>query len=551
MTSPFYFTSAAGSGRSLIISLWAKASTNVVAADLTLNFSAGTATFSSFEGPSGWSTQTNSGGIGQLLIALFDGTFSNPVGISNDGLLGKITFTLKEGASSVSVSLSDAYLSIANGAEYAPSIPDAYAASLDTHLIITTADAIKSEGQSGSTAYTFTVTRSGDTSVSHSASWAVTGSGSNPAVAADFVGNALPSGVVSFAAGETSKTISVQVSGDTSVEPDEGFTVTLSNPSAGATIGTSSASGTILNDDNAAPQAQDDAYTFLRGASLNVLKAQGVLTNDTGAASVSVVTLPSHGSVTLQPDGSFSYTPTASFSGIDQFTYRATSTGTATDDADVTLHVIPVVVGANTTLNLVSLTSQEQIAATYIAFFGRGADRGGFTFWVDQFVKNLPTQGAATLFANIASSFAVGDEAKALYPFLANPTGASNAQIEAFLSKVYDNLFNRTPDAEGLAYWRGEIQNTLKAGQFVGSVLVNIMSGAQNSPAGQDITTLISKVAVSLEYVQQQQLYGTEWTWADDQAEAMALLDPVGDAPETLLIGMANAHALVLADMVA
>ncbi|MBM3508376.1 MAG: DUF4214 domain-containing protein [Alphaproteobacteria bacterium] len=149
------------------------------------------------------------------------------------------------------------------------------------------------------------------------------------------------------------------------------------------------------------------------------------------------------------------------------------------------------------------------------------------------------------------SSFAVGDEAKALYPFLANPAGASNAQIEAFLSKVYDNLFNRTPDAEGLAYWRGEIQNTLKAGQFVGSVLVNIMSGAQNSPAGQDITTLMSKVAVSLEYAQQQGLYGTEWTWADDQAEAMALLDPVGDVPETLLIGMANAQALVMADLVA
>lgn len=145
----------------------------------------------------------------------------------------------------------------------------------------------------------------------------------------------------------------------------------------------------------------------------------------------------------------------------------------------------------------------------------------------------------------------MGDEAKALYPFLANPAGASNAQIEAFLSKVYDNLFNRTPDAEGLAYWRGEIQNTLKAGQFVGSVLVNIMSGAQNSPAGQDITTLMSKVAVSLEYAQQQGLYGTEWTWADDQAEAMALLDPVGDVPETLLIGMANAQALVMADLVA
>jgi len=99
-----------------------------------------------------------------------------------------------------------------------------------------------------------------------------------------------------------------------------------------------------------------------------------------------------------------------------------------------------------------------------------------------------------------------------------------------------------------LAYWRGEIQNALKAGQFVGSVLVNVMSGAQNTAAGQDITALMSKVAVSLEYVRQQQLYGTEWTWLDDQAQAMALLDPVADAPETVLIGMASAQALVMAD---
>jgi subtilisin family serine protease len=200
--------------------------------------------------------------------------------------------------------------------------------------------------------------------------------------------------------------------------------------------------------------------------------------------------------------------------------------------------------------SITTLTPAQQIAATYHAFFNRQFDLAGFNFWIDEFTKGLKTQGAATLFANIASSFAVGDEAKQLYPFLANPKGASNDQIEAFLSKVYDNLFNRTPDADGLAYWRGEIQNTIKAGQFVGSVLVNIMSGTQNSTAGQDITTLMSKVAVSLEYVQQQQLYGTQWTAADDKAEAVALLDPVGDLPETLLIGMANAHNLVLADMV-
>ena len=107
----------------------------------------------------------------------------------------------------------------------------------------------KAEGNSGTTPFTFAVTRTGDTGSTCSVSWSLTGGGANPASASDFVGNALPSGTVSFSAGEMSKTITVNVAGDTMVESDEGFTVTLSNPSAGATLGTASASGIIRNDD--------------------------------------------------------------------------------------------------------------------------------------------------------------------------------------------------------------------------------------------------------------------------------------------------------------
>jgi hypothetical protein len=115
-------------------------------------------------------------------------------------------------------------------------------------LAIAAVDADQLEGDADSKAFTFTVSRTGDTSGSSSAAWAVTGSGSNPADAADFGAAALPSGTVNFAAGESSKTITVQVSGDTSVELDESFTVTLSSPS-GATIVSGAASGTIRNDD--------------------------------------------------------------------------------------------------------------------------------------------------------------------------------------------------------------------------------------------------------------------------------------------------------------
>ncbi|MCA9146295.1 MAG: hypothetical protein KDB05_26100 [Planctomycetales bacterium] len=117
-------------------------------------------------------------------------------------------------------------------------------------LSIAAANADKNEGNTGQTAFTFTVTRGGNTSGATSVDFAVTG---NTANAADFVGNVLPSGQVQFNVNETTKTITVNVASDTTPEPDERFVVTLSNPSGGATITAATANGIIRNDDAAVP----------------------------------------------------------------------------------------------------------------------------------------------------------------------------------------------------------------------------------------------------------------------------------------------------------
>jgi hypothetical protein len=101
------------------------------------------------------------------------------------------------------------------------------------------------EGNTGSTAYTFEVTRTGDLSGTSSSAWSVTGSGNTPANAADFVGGILPSGNITFEPGQSSATITVNVAGDTAIENDEGFVVTLANP-VGATL-SSSTTATSLN----------------------------------------------------------------------------------------------------------------------------------------------------------------------------------------------------------------------------------------------------------------------------------------------------------------
>jgi hypothetical protein len=118
----------------------------------------------------------------------------------------------------------------------------------DATIAITAASAVLSEGNSGTTAFTFTITRSGALDDAETVDYAITGSGANPANGADF-GGTLPSGTLTLPAGQASVTLTINVSGDLAGEPDEDFTVTLSNPSSGVTITTATADGTILADD--------------------------------------------------------------------------------------------------------------------------------------------------------------------------------------------------------------------------------------------------------------------------------------------------------------
>ncbi|MBM4076350.1 MAG: hypothetical protein FJ267_12010, partial [Planctomycetes bacterium] len=119
----------------------------------------------------------------------------------------------------------------------------------DSIISMASANVSLVEGHSGTTPFEFTVTRTGSITGTTTVEYAVIGSGISAANVADFGGN-LPTGTVSFAANETSKTITIDVTGDSIAEADETFTVTLSNPSPGTTIAVPSTTGTIRNDDS-------------------------------------------------------------------------------------------------------------------------------------------------------------------------------------------------------------------------------------------------------------------------------------------------------------
>ena len=103
------------------------------------------------------------------------------------------------------------------------------------------------EGSSGPTTARFTVTLSA--AATRPVSVAYETANGTATAGSDYTAK---SGTVSFAAGETSKTIDVLIAGDTQVEPNETFLVRLTS-ATGATIATPQATGAITNDDQPPP----------------------------------------------------------------------------------------------------------------------------------------------------------------------------------------------------------------------------------------------------------------------------------------------------------
>jgi PA14 domain/Pectate lyase superfamily protein/Calx-beta domain len=113
------------------------------------------------------------------------------------------------------------------------------------------------EGNAGATALTFTVKLSGTSNQTITVPYTI--NNGTAAAGSDYVDN---DGVLTFSAGQTSKTITVLVNGDTAVEPDETFTVKLGTPS-NATLGTTQQNTvTILNDDGGTSNQSAGSLAF-------------------------------------------------------------------------------------------------------------------------------------------------------------------------------------------------------------------------------------------------------------------------------------------------
>jgi VCBS repeat-containing protein len=228
----------------------------------------------------------------------------------------------------------------------------------------TIADKSVAEGNSGTTAMIFTVNRPGGNFGAADVSYVVALDGT--AAASDFVGGAPASGIVHFADGQNSATITINVAGDTTFEPNETFHVSLTGTTTGTIGAAATATGTITNDDVApagtfsiASASANEGDSGSSAISFTVSRASGsagaadvaysVLLNGTANAADFASTVPTTGTVhfndgdaadkviTLQIQGDTVYEVNETFSvRLDSTTAgsiaTATATGTITND---------------------------------------------------------------------------------------------------------------------------------------------------------------------------------------------------------------------------
>ena len=118
------------------------------------------------------------------------------------------------------------------------------------------------EGNSGTKTFVFTITRSGNIAGESSVNFA-TSDGIATLSNSDYLSN---SGTLNFASTETTKTITVLVIGDTTVEPNETFNVNLST-CVSCVIIDNQGLGTITDDDSTLPNVTINDVTLTEGNS--------------------------------------------------------------------------------------------------------------------------------------------------------------------------------------------------------------------------------------------------------------------------------------------
>jgi len=266
------------------------------------------------------------------------------------------------------------------------------------------------EGDSGTTTMSFTVTLSAASNLTANVDFATA---NGTAITPDYLAT---NGTLTFNPGDLTKTISVIINGDVNFEPNENFTVTLTN-AVNAGISKATGTGTIQNDDPA-------------GGVIALSKTEDTVSEATGFITVTVVRTQDV-SQAVSVDYATDDTGAASNCG-------ALTTGLASSRCDFTLMLGTLRFAANETQKTIDIPINRD-----------GHLEGPETF---KFVLSNPTGGAIlgqTSSLNITITDSVVPSANAI------------DDTDLFVRQQYHDFLNREPDADGLAFWKDNIDKCM------------------------------------------------------------------------------------------
>ena len=115
----------------------------------------------------------------------------------------------------------------------------------------------------------------------------------------------------------------------------------------------------------------------------------------------------------------------------------------------------------------------------YKAAFNRTPDAGGLGYWINQMDKGMS-------YSDVAKNFVTSSEFQTAF-------GGSNPSVNTLVTKLYNNVLNRTPDAGGLAFWQNKLSNE---GWTTADVLGFF------STSGENVTNVTPLIANGIQYQQ-------------------------------------------------
>ncbi|WPL15093.1 FG-GAP repeat [Thiorhodovibrio litoralis] len=146
-------------------------------------------------------------------------------------------------------------------------------------------------------------------------------------------------------------------------------------------------------------------------------------------------------------------------------------------------------------------TTAWQVMEIYIATVGYAPDAAGLAYWATN-IDTDPNWVALT----VAQSFFDQPGVQAMYPV--------GQDTDTFIHALYTNIFGRMADAEGLAFWRGE----LDAGRVQrNQMIIALLNGGWANPdAADDMARFGHLVEIGLAFAQAQVVADVEYDSLSD-----------------------------------